>query len=211
MHRERRWFAVAVFLSCAACGGRGEETEVATFEDQLAVPALEPAAAPAASTQARLTERDLDAYQRGMEAEVAAVRDAEELLRRARTREDSLNATLAATEMKTTEVGAHAVGMLVERYREVRGAVEEVLRARTSSGFVDQQSASLDTSAVPPEHRARIREQVQAQVRQRAAAEVAAYARLSPTLVETFRARAPQLDSLRLRLAGERVRVARGL
>lgn len=208
MRREIRWLFTGLTLSLVACGGSDADDAEAAMDEQVATETAVATEAAVTPQNAGLSAADLDAYARGMEAEMRAVREAEAERARATTGEDTLNALEKATEMKTIEVGARAAGLSVDRYREIRRQVDTVLRARGGSAFVQQQAAGIDTTNVPAEHRARIRENIEQQRRQAEQTEQAAYASLPPEVAEAFRARAPRLDSLRVSLAAERMRVA---
>jgi hypothetical protein len=207
MRREIRWLSAGLVLSLAACGGSEADTAEGAMNEPEATEVTNANQTAPPPTAAGLSAADLDAYERGMEAEARAVREAEAERARAATADDTLSALEKATETRTIEVGARAAGLSVDRYRDVRNQVDAVLRARGGSAFVQQQVAGMDTASMPPEHRARIRETIEQQRRQAEQTEQAAYASLSPEAAGVFRDRAARLDSLRMGLVAERMRV----
>jgi hypothetical protein len=142
-----------------------------------------------------------------VEAEIAAVGEAERRRAAATSPSDTLEALADATELRTIEVGARAAGMPVDRYREVRQRVEGVLRANATPA-ASQMMGDGDTTNAPPELRARVRENIREQEAATARARETAFAGLDPQVAAALRSRVDRLDSLRMRLVAERIRVA---
>jgi hypothetical protein len=199
--------ALALVIALAACGGDSDtRNELAADPATDAAPA--PGAADAGSVRdGALTVNDLDAYERGVEAEIAAVGEAERRRAAATSPSDTLEALADATELRTIEVGARAAGMPVDRYREVRQRVEGVLRANATPA-ASQMMGDVDTTNAPPEVRARVRENIREQEAATARARETAFAGLDPQVAAALRSRVDRLDSLRMRLVAERIRVA---
>lgn len=202
MHPFRPRIALPLaFVLLAGCGGESPDAEAEDFaaEEQAAVaepvPA-ETAAPPAANpTEAPLTVEDIDRWQRGMEAELQAVREAGTSLANARTGTDSANAIFAATEMSTLEVGANAAGVDQERYRFIRERLATAAEAMTPI------EAEADVSNTP----APLLESMK-QGREQALARVSAD--LPPEVLEALRPRAAELRRQDLALVSERLRAA---
>ena len=68
----------------------------------------EPTPSPANNTPASLTADDIDRWQKGLDAELEAVKKAGADLKAAKTNNDSLSAMMAANDMSTRAAGAKA-------------------------------------------------------------------------------------------------------
>lgn len=121
-------FAVIV----AGCGSdeSDPDTEEASAEQSTRADTPDPQT-PTESTSAPLTVQDVDRWQRGMEAELQAVQEAEESLSRAATSDDTLNAMMAANDMSTRSAGAQAAGVSEDRYEFIRSTLSSVVRYMT--------------------------------------------------------------------------------
>ena len=196
--------SLVLFAGCAGetpdAAQDRQATDAATASPGEAAPARGAADESAATIQ--LTASDLEAYRRGMEAELEAVRAAGERVKTTSgTRQ--LEALSEMLPEHTSQAGARASGLTLARYVEVVRAIDQTLAARASSRLMSG-AAAIDTLTVPAEYRAQFRETM----RLAAEAEARAYEKLPPSLVETFKDRAPALDSLRMRLAGMRMSAA---
>jgi hypothetical protein len=90
-----------------------------------------------ATTQAPFTEADLDQFERGFRAEIAAVQAAQKEAASATDVEQRGKAILAQNEEVTAPAGAKAAGMSEARYAEVRAAVNEVFTTLDFQGKID--------------------------------------------------------------------------
>lgn len=102
------------------------------------------------------TAADLQGLERGLVAEAEAVKAAEALGRAARTPAERSRAAQAGWETATIPVGAKAAGMPVARYEATRETVFEVLQTLDFQGKIDG-PMEIDTSAVGPEMKAKLR------------------------------------------------------
>ena len=113
-------FAVLITLTTLiamtpACGGSGPPKRDAPT-----------GASAGGTTQAPFTEADLDQFERGFRAEIAAVQAAQKEAASATDAQQRGNAILAQNEEVTAPAGAKAAGMSEARYGEVRAAVDGV-------------------------------------------------------------------------------------
>jgi hypothetical protein len=88
-------------------------------------------------TAAALTEADVAALEKGLSRESALVLAARERGTNARTPEERGKAAQDEWEERTIPGGAQAAGLSVERYREVRQAVNHVLETLDFQGKID--------------------------------------------------------------------------
>jgi hypothetical protein len=123
-----------ISLSVAACGGGGADGGAAREA---------PAAASAgqAASASDFTASDLDGYAKGMTREIAAVRAA-------RNEPDKWDTA-------TIPLGAEAAGLPVDRYRNVREAVNEVFKTLDFQGKIDG-PMQIDLSRVDEATKARV-------------------------------------------------------
>lgn len=195
------------------CGGSKPAAESdAAAEASAEAPAAQPApAAPSESRSTQLTVADLDAYEKGVQAQIDAVRKSSERLKTAKTADDTLSAIGDALPANTEQIGAQAAGMDVERWKVISGQIDAVLQAHAGSAMMAQMASpqAMDTASLPPDQRARVRENLKQAQDQMAQQTAQAYGSLPPDLVAAFKARAPHLDSLRLRLAGAQMSLGR--
>jgi hypothetical protein len=121
---------VLTLLFVAGCGGDGATSTT----DSAGAPAPTTAAPPSPPS---LTDADMDAYERGMKKEIEAVRAAQQQARTAKDAQQRLEAIRAQWEDATVLLGAPAAGVSVDRYRQVRGAVNEVFKTLDFQGKID--------------------------------------------------------------------------
>lgn len=205
--------AVVLIAGSPGCGRKdaAEETSSSDEAPAAASTTAEPTGASAGDPQpTRLSAADLDAYEKGVQAQLDAVQQASEKLKTAKTANDTLSAIGDALPANTQQVAARAAGMELERWKVMAGQVETVLQARAGSAMVSQMAEQMgDTASLSAEARAQLRTNLEQAKGQAAQQEAQAYASLPPDLVETFKARAPHLDSLRLRLAAAQMSLGR--
>ena len=199
------WVLTASLL--AGCGGSGE-TDADDAADSAAESAAEseaagpeagaaPAgAAPAAEqTSAPLAVEDIDRWQRGMEAELEAVRAAGVKLKAAKSGADTVSAMMGANDMATRDAGAAAAGLGAERYQFVRTTLSSAV------GSLSPLEDEMKVSDMPP-----------AMVEQLKQAREAGLAQLRETVpaavIDALRPRAGALRKQELTLTGERLKAA---
>lgn len=83
------------------------------------------------------TDRDLDAYERGLKREIEAVRAAQKQATAATDAQERGRAMQAQWEDATVPQGAEAAGLPVDRYRRLRTAVNEVFSTLDMQGKID--------------------------------------------------------------------------
>ena len=118
-----------------------------------------------------------------------------------------------------TLIPTAAAGMSLDRYRDLRNRMSEVLGASSLSvmgAALRQQmrasEAQLDTmaaqGAMPADRVAESRKTIHETQQQYDVQEKAAMDRIAPDALEVFKQRAPHLDSLRMNTVGLRLKVA---
>jgi hypothetical protein len=146
-------------------------------------------------TSAPLTTDDIGRWQKGLEGEMQAVKEAAGKLKTAKSSEDTLNTMMAVQEMGTTEAGARAAGLDPERYKFVRSNLSAVV------GYLTPALGGIDTSSLSQAQRDELRQGNEAQLermRQDVPAEV----------VDAIRPRALELRKKDMELVGARLKGA---
>jgi hypothetical protein len=198
----RAALACVLALALTACGGGDSDSDdaapAADAESEAGGETEAPAAAdqpPSTPTSTPVTVADIDAWQKGMAAELEAVRAAGAKMKEAKTNEDTLSAMMAVQEMATQEAGAKAVGMDLERYKFIRSE----LSAATS--YLTPQLGGIDTTMLSPAQRDELRQGNEAQLKQMED-------RVPPSVVEALKPRAEELRKQNLGLVAERLKSA---
>lgn len=193
---RHRLAAAALAATLAACGGDAaedvEDTLAAIEGDQSAMTAPTSDAAP---SDAPVTVEDIDRWQRGMTAELEAVRAAGERLASATTGTDSVSAIFDANDMATREEGARGAGVDEERYGHLNSTFSGLVR------YMVPLSAEMDTTGMPAE----IQKQM---VDGRVQALATASAGVPEDVLEALRERAAELRRQELELVGARMKAA---
>jgi hypothetical protein len=145
--------AVAAFLiliMAGACGGDTREGAEPGAADERAAPET------ASSTDAaELTDDNLNAYRRGLEREIEAVREAQRRSSTAATPQERGEAIQASFDDATIPQGAEAAGLSVEEYRAIRETVNGTFRTLDFQGKIDG-PLSMDLSRVDEETKVRL-------------------------------------------------------
>lgn len=143
---------LALALIAGACAGEAEQGA-----DGSAAPGVAAGAQPAASADApaAFTAAELDAYERGFAREIELVREARQRASTGRTPEERNEAWRAQQEEQTIPGGAESVGLPVERYRQVRKAVNGVLQTLDFQGAIDG-PMQMDTARASAEMKRRL-------------------------------------------------------
>jgi hypothetical protein len=193
--------AATVVAGCA----RSDKSDTASTDStpaasDSAASAPTTAAAPSASssaanTAASLTADDIDRWQKGMDAELEAVKKAGADLAAAKTSNDSLSAIMAANEMGTLAAGAKGAGVDEKRYQLIRTTLSPLVGELAP---IEQQ---MDVSKLPAAAVAQLKKSREASAAQ-------ATAGLSPELVEALEPRAAALRKQSMALTGERLKAA---
>ena len=139
-----------------ACGGARDDEPAA----DAAAPASADGAPPAGATDAPVTAEDIGRWEKGMAAELVAVKEAGAKLKEARTSEDTLSAMMGVQEMTTTQAGATAAGVDLERYKAIRSDLSAVAAALTPH------LGGIDTTLLSPAQREEMRQMNAAQLKQ---------------------------------------------
>ena len=183
----------------AGCGGAGkDETHDEAAADAAGdAPAPAPDAAGQAGTPstAPLTVDDIDRWEKGMAAELAAVREAGAKLESAKTGEDTLSALMGVQEMTTTPAGARAAGVDPERYSVVRSDLS------AAAAYLTPYLGGIDSTMLSAAQREEMRQMNAAQLRQMEG-------RVPADVVEALKPRAEALRKKDLELAGARLKGA---
>ena len=201
----RTGLACVLAVALSACGGGDSDSddtapaaeasggESATSEAESAPPA--PTGDPATATTAPVTVEDIDRWQKGMTAELEAVRSGATRMKEAKTNEDTLSAMMAVQENATQEAGAKAAGLEVERYRFIRSELSAAV------SYLTPELGGIDTTMLSPAQRTELRESNQAQLKRMEE-------RVPPEVVDALRPRAAALRKQSLELVGERLKGA---
>jgi hypothetical protein len=94
-----------------------------------------------------LTVADIDRWEKGMAAELAAVRNASAKIKEAKTGEDSLSAMMGVQETATAEAGAKAAGVDVERYKVIQSTLS------SAASYLAPWIGGVDTTMLTPDMR----------------------------------------------------------
>lgn len=194
----RAALACALVLTLGACGGGDTESDEASPPADAAAETASPASEPApdaAGAPAPVAAADIDRWQKGLAAELEAVRNAGARMKEAKTSDDTLAAMMAVQEMATQEVGARAAAMDVERYRLVHSELSAAV------SYLTPHLGGIDTTLLSPEQRVELRESNEAQLKQMEP-------RVPAAVVEALRPRAPELRKQTLELVAERLKSA---
>jgi len=196
-----------VVLSLVAVAACGHSRDAATDSTAAATDSTPPATAPstsaavtpasssAASTDAPITVADIDAWQKGMTAELTAVQDAGTARQNAKNATDTLNAMFGANDMSTRPAGAKGAGMSEARYQYVSNKLSSIV------GNLSPIEAEMNMKDMPES----FRKQMQQSREQSATQEMAG---MAPDVQAALRARAADLRKQSLELAGARLRAA---
>ena len=195
----RFFHLVAATAIVAACGKSDQSDNSNTDSAASDTAATTQPAAPAPSagnnTPASLTVDDIDRWQKGMEAELEAVRKAGADLKAAKNETDTLNAVMAANDMSTRAAGAKAAGVDEERYQLIRSTLSNL------TGQMAPIEQEMDVSSLPASSVAELKKSREQ-----------GFARdtvgLSPQLVEALKPRAAALRKQDLTLTGERLKAS---
>ncbi len=192
----RRSLCLLSMLLLAGCEGGAEKDPAA---DAAAVDTA--AGAPAGTSQSGapvsgpVTVEDIDPWERGMAAELAAVQQAGTKLESAKTGDDTLAALMGVQEMTTISVGAKAAGMDEERYNVVRTELSAAV------GYLTPHLGGVDTTQLSPAQREELRQMNAAQLKQMED-------RVPAEVVDALKPRAEALRKKNLELAGARLKSA---
>ena len=196
--------AVLSLVAVAACGhsrdAATDSTAAATDSTPPATApstsaAVTPASSSAASTDAPITVADIDAWQKGMTAELTAVQDAGTARQNAKNATDTLNAMFGANDMSTRPAGAKGAGMSEARYQYVSNKLSAIV------GNLSPIEAEMNMKDMPES----FRKQMQESREQSATQEMAG---MAPDVQAALRTRAADLRKQSLELAGARLRAA---
>jgi hypothetical protein len=189
-------------LFLAGCGG-GEGKEEAHDEAASDAAGNAPAPAPAPDTasqsgdpsSAPLSVEDIERWEKGMAAELAAVQEAGAKLKSAKTGEDTLSAMMAVQEMTTTPAGARAAGVDEERYKTLRSDLSAAV------AYLTPHLGGIDTTMLSPAQREEMRQMNAAQLKQ-------LEGRVPAEVIEALKPKAEALRKKNLELAAARLKGA---
>ena len=206
VHRRLTHAVLAAALLAVACkpaerAESGDDSAAAT--DSATVAGQSSASSAAATTAtpgetsagASMTVADIDRWQRGMEAELAAVRDAGKQLKAAKTANDTMSAMMAANETSTRAAGAKAAGVDENRYGVIVSTLSSV------AVYMAPIEQEMNVKDMPPEMVAQMK-QGREQSLERASAGI------PKDVLDALRPRAAELRKQDLTLAGERLKAA---
>jgi hypothetical protein len=186
-------------LLLAACGG-GTDRADNQGDGEAAASAQADAPAQVGSSSSAPVEtpvgvEDIDRWEKGMAAELAAVQEAGKKLVGAKTSDDTLSALMAVQEMSTTPIGAKAAGVDPDRYQAIRSDLSAAV------SYLAPHLGGIDTTILSPAQREEMRQMNAAQLKQMET-------RVPPPVVEALRPRAEALRKQNLELVGARLKGA---
>ena len=133
--RVNRGIRLTVILLSAGCSGLGFGCDAGRTAETP--PASSTSASAQAQAAAAVTEAELDAYVKGIRREIEAVRAAQKRSGEAKTPQERGEASQAAFDINTIPLGAEAAGLNLDRYKDVRETVHELLRTLDFQGKID--------------------------------------------------------------------------
>jgi hypothetical protein len=187
-------------LLLAGCGGGAGKDEthdeaVADTAGDASAPAPDAADQSGSSSSAPLSVEDIERWEKGMAAELAAVQKAGAKLKSAKTGEDTLSALMGVQEMTTTPVGARAAGLDEARYSVVRSDLS------AATAYLTPHLGGIDTTMLSPAQREEMRQMNAAQLKQ-------LEGRVPAEVVEALKPKAEALRKKDLELTGARLKGA---
>jgi hypothetical protein len=185
-------------LAVAACGGHEGDAKDADSADAAPADTVAEAAPQAdaptgEAATAPLTAADIDRWEKGMAAELEAVRAAAGKLKSAKSGEDTLSAMMGVQEASTTAAGAKAAGVDEERYKVILSNLS------AAASYLTPQLGGIDTTMLSPEQRAEMKQANETQLKQLESA-------VPADVVDALRPRAAELRKKDLELVGERLK-----
>ena len=194
-------FAGAFVIAIAACSKSDEtaagDSAAANQTTGMDTAAMNAAVAPQGGTgnAAPVTVADIDKWQKGMVAELQAVKEAGAKLKASRTQKDSLDNMFASNEMSTLEAGARAAGLDSERYKFVRSTLSSAALA------ISPLELDMDMANMPPGFADQLKKQGEDNLA-RMSADIPA------DVVAALRPRATELRKQTVELTGERLKAS---
>jgi hypothetical protein len=184
-------------LCLASCGGDAPDGDTPEAEPQAEAAADTSAGSSAPSNQSASPAmvEDIGRWEKGLAAELAAVRESGAKLKSAKSGEDTLSALMGVQEMATIPAGARAAGMDEERYKTVRSNLSAAV------AYLTPQLGGIDTTLLSPEQRDEMRRMNAAQLDQLKGV-------VPAEVVEALKPKAEALRKLELELAGARLKGA---
>lgn len=194
----RTTLRLLTFLLLTACGGDAPKDEPAAkaATDGSEADAADASRQSANPSSAPLSAEDIARWEKGMTAELAAVREAGAKLESSRTGEDTLSALMGVQEMTTTPVGAEAAGMDQERYQIVRSNLSAAV------AYLTPHLGGIDTAMLSVAQREEMRQMNDAQLKQLEGTVPAAVIEALRPKAEALRKKDLELVAARLEGAG---------
>ena len=154
--------------------------------------AVTPASSSASRTDVPITVADIDAWQKGMTAELKAVQDAGTARQKAKNATDTLNAVFGANETSTRPAGATAAGMSEARYQYVADKLSSIV------GNLSPIDSEMNMKDMPADFRTKMQQNRE----ENATREMTG---MTPDVQAALHARAAELRKQSLDLAGARL------
>ena len=189
--------ASAFVLGACSKPDSAEDTAADTTAGSDTSAASAAAPSPDASTtpEGSMTVEDIEHWKRGMEGELAAVREAGKKFKAARSSTDSLSAMMETQETATRAAGARAAGIDENRYNRVRSTLSSIVR------YMAPMDLEMDTKQMPASVRATMQQDRDSTLARTSAA-------FPPAVIDALRPRAAELRKQELALVQERLRAA---
>jgi hypothetical protein len=181
-------------LLLAACGGDVRK-DGPPAEAAADAPAPDASSESGNPTSAPLSVEDIERWEKGMAAELAAVQEAGAKLASARSGEDTLSAMMGVQEMTTTPAGARAAGVDDERYNVMRSDLSAAV------AYLTPHLGGIDTTLLSAAQREEMRQMNTAQLKQLEGT-------VPAEVVEALKPKAEELRKKQIELAGARLKGA---
>ena len=186
---------LTVFLF-AACGGDARKDDPRADADAAAdAPAPDASSQTGNPSSSPVSVEDIQRWENGMAAELAAVLEAGAKLQGAKTGEDTLSAMMGIQEITTTPAGARAAGVDEERYNTVRSNLSAAV------AYLTPHLGGIDTTMLSATQREEMRQMNAAQLKQLEGA-------VPAEVVEALKPKAEALRKKELEVAGARLKGA---
>ena len=192
-----RLLTVVLLAGCWGGAGKDETHDEADADTAGDAPASAPdtAGQTGSASSVPLSVEDIERWEKGIAAELAAVQEAGVKLKSAKTGEDTLSALMGVQEMTTTPVGARAAGLDEARYSVVRSDLS------AATAYLTPQLGGIDTTMLSPAQREEMRQMNTAQLKE-------LEGRVPAAVVEALKPRAEALRKKDLELTGARLKGA---
>ena len=190
--------AFALVVAGCSTGEKADDTTGAAVEAPDSASTASPGKPTSSlepTAEGSMTVADIDRWQKGMTAELAAVREAGTKMKAAKTSTDTLTIMMETQETSTRAAGAKAAGVEEARYGLIASTLSSIVRYMTPLDL------EMDTKQMPASIKTAMQED-----RDKAAARLSEP--FQPAVIAALRPRAAELRKQEMSLTQERLRAA---